>query len=163
MPQKIRHIEPKEIPMSETESQQSAYTVLVGLVQDLDTHIHSAQRFHVALLSGVAPALAYFSFARADWQIIVSIMMLGFILALHWASLATRLTLQKLCWTRALRDLESQLFPAGQGAFTLQKVFFEELAAQNIGWFERLLMCSKISKISKPKDISARVAESSAS
>ena len=160
MPEQVQHATPHNIAPSETENQQSAYTVLVGLVQDLDTHILAAQRFHVALLSGTAPALAYFSFIRADWQIIVSLTMLGFILALHWASMATRLTLQKLCWTRALRALESQLFPAGQGPFTLQKVFFEELAAQNIGWFERLLMCSKISK---PQKVSAHVAESSAS
>ena len=131
---------PSEHLRTETTPEQSAYTVLVGLIQHLDIQILSSQRFHIALLSSIAPVMAYFALEQASWYIFVSLSLLAMALAAHWASASTKLTLQKLCWTRELRELEEMLFPAGHGPFTRQEIFFNQLVDQDVSQFDQLFM-----------------------
>jgi hypothetical protein len=84
--------------------------------------------------------MAYFVLKQASWYILVSLGLLAMALAAHWASVSTKLTLQKLCWTRELRALEEVLFGAGHGPFTRQKIFFNQLVDQNVSWFDQLFM-----------------------
>jgi hypothetical protein len=84
--------------------------------------------------------MAYFALQQASWYIFVSLSLLAMALAAHWASLSTKLTLQKLCWTGELRALEEVLFPTGHGPFARQKIFFDQLVDQDVGWFDQLCM-----------------------
>ena len=140
MQQALTKNPPSENLGTETTPEQSAYTVQVELIQHLDMQILSSQRFHIAMLSSTAPVMAYFALEQASWYILVSLGLLAMALAAHWASVSIKLTLQKLCWTRELRMLEEVLFPAENGPFTRQKIFFNQLVDQNVSWFDQLFM-----------------------
>ena len=131
---------PNERLRTETAPEQSAYTVLVGLVQHLDIQILSSQLFHIAVLSSIAPLVAYFALKQAAWYILVALCLLALALAIHWAWASTKLALQKLCWVGELLVLEEVLFPAGHGPFTRQKIFFDQLADQDVSWIDQLFM-----------------------
>lgn len=143
----VQHIESKaSFSREEGTDKQTEYMVLIELVQNLDAQIMTSQRFHIAALCCIPPTMAYFVLQHIDWQVLMSLTVVGIALTGHWAALTTKLTLQKLCWTRELRDLEPEIFAAGRGPFSRQQVFFEELSAQNIGWVDRFLMSTSRQK-----------------
>ena len=135
----IRQIETNEAP-TEAIGRQAAYPELIQLVRHLDTQILTCQLFHMIALIGLIPLGAFAVLEQAEWRGFLSLGLLAVALVANWTVLSTKLTLQKLCWTRELRELETELFPAGDGPFTRQKVFFDNLTSEDVGWFDRVLV-----------------------
>ena len=135
----VRQLKTAPTP-AETTSRQMAYPELIRLVRHLDTQILTCQLFHMVAMAGLIPLSAFSVLQQTDWRGFLALELLAIALMASWTVLSSKLTLQKLCWTKELRELETQLFPAGEGPFTRQKEFFDNLTSENVGWLDRFLV-----------------------
>lgn len=103
------------------------YAVLVEMIKHCDNQINSANRYHLAAVAALIPALALLLKVNVPLYTVVAMILLGVALCIRWLTLTSKLNLEKLCWVSLARIVEKNRVLDPVGPFTAQQEFFSVL------------------------------------
>ena len=119
------------------------FKTLNELIKHHDEQLTKYHKFYLTALGSLIPLAVFFDKFKLHWSATIGVFFLAIALATSWILNSKKISLEKYCCINSIRKVEEKYFFSEHGPYTAQRIFFEDLKAQNVTFFDRLLLGKK--------------------